>query len=126
MSIIHFKVEDTVQNLKGDIEALVPNYRAVIRTIQKELLEPVVTGTNKEATTQTTQPARFTDSDAPHSQDVHDPLRIGQPRRGIGAGFDHNWYACLIVSAWHGMLSCCWSCQNWADQQLQNSLLVIF
>jgi len=85
VSIIHFRVEDVVQNLKGDIAALVPNYRNVIRTIQKELLEPVVTGTNKEATTQTTQPARPTDSD------VRDPLRIGQPRRGIGAGFDHNW-----------------------------------
>jgi hypothetical protein len=99
VSIIHFKVEDVVQNLKGDIEALIPNYRDVIRTIQKELLEPVVTGTNKEATTQTTQPARFTDSDTPHSQYELDPLRIGQPRRGIGAGFDHNWYACFTVSA---------------------------
>jgi len=107
VSIIHFKVEDVVQNLKGDIEALVPNYRDVIRTIQKELLEPVVTGTNKEATTQTTKPDRSRDLDAPRSQDTHDPLRIGQPRRGIGVGFDHNWYACFIVSAWHGMLACC-------------------
>jgi len=107
VSIIHFKVEDVVQSLKGDIETLVPNYRDVIRTIQKELLEPVVTGTNKEATTQTTQPVRPTDSDAPHFQDMHDPLRIGQPRRGIGAGFDRDWYACFIVSAWHGMLTCC-------------------
>ena len=106
MSIIHFKVEDVVKNLKGDIEELVPTYRDVIRTIQKELLEPVVTGTNKEATTQTTQPARPTDSDVPHSQDVHDPLRIGRPRRGTGAGFDHNWYACFIVRAWHGLLAC--------------------
>jgi hypothetical protein len=23
------------------------------------------------------------------------------------------------------MLSCCWSCQNWADRKLQNSLPVI-
>lgn len=94
MSIIHFKVEDVVQSLKGDIETLVPNYRDVIRAIQKELLEPVVTGTNKEATTQTSQPARPTD---PRFQDIQDPLRIGQPRRGIGARFDRNWY---------GMLAC--------------------
>jgi hypothetical protein len=102
VSIIHFKVEDVVQNLKGDIEALVPDYRHVIRTVQKELLEPVVTGTNKEATTQTTQPA-----DAPHSQDVYDPLRIGQPWMRFGPEFDHNWYECFIVRAWHGMLACC-------------------
>ena len=101
VSIIHFRVEDVVQNLKGDIEELVPNYRDVIRIIQKELLEPVVTGTNREATTQTTTalPARYTNFDIPRSQDVRDPLRIGQPRRGIEAGFDHNWYACFIVSA---------------------------
>lgn len=96
MSIIHFRVEDVVQNLKGDIEELVPNYRDVIRIIQKELLEPLVTGTNREATTQT---ARFTNFDVPRSQDVRDPLSIGRPRRGIEPGFDHNWYACFIVSA---------------------------
>jgi hypothetical protein len=104
VSLIHFKVEDVVQNLKGDIAALVPKYRDVIRTIQKELLEPVVTGTNKDSTTQT---AQSTDSDVPHSQDVHDPLRTGQPRRGTGVRFDPNWYACFIVRAWHGMLACC-------------------
>jgi hypothetical protein len=99
--MIHFKVEDVVQNLKGDIEALIPSYRDVIRTIQKELLEPVVTGMNKEATTQTTQPAGFTDRETRHSQDERDPLLIGQPRRGIRAGFDHNWYARFIASASH-------------------------
>jgi hypothetical protein len=97
VSIIHFKVEDVVRNLKGDIETLVPNYRDVIRTIQKELLEPVVTGTNKEATTQTTQPARPTDPHATYFQQIPIPLRIGQPRRGIGAGFDRNWYACVSL-----------------------------
>jgi len=106
VSIIHFKVEDVVQNLKGDVEVLVPKYRDVIRTIQKELLEPVLTGSNKEATTQTTKQDRSTDSDAPRSQDIHDPLRIGQPSR-IVLRYDRNWYACFIVSTWHGMFTCC-------------------
>lgn len=83
MSIIHFKAEDVVQNLKGDIEALVPNYRDVIRTIQKELMEPVVTGTSKDVTTQTIEVV-------PHPLDTTQ-YRIGQPSRGIGAGYDHDW-----------------------------------
>jgi hypothetical protein len=33
-------------------------------------------------------------------------LLIGQPRRGIRAGFDHNWYARFIASASHWTLSC--------------------
>jgi hypothetical protein len=101
VSIIHFKVEDVVHNLKGDIETLVPNYRDVIRTIQKELLEPVVNGTNKEATTQTTPPPAI--SPVHRFEDMHDPLRIGQPRIGTVAGVVRNRYACLIVRAWHGM-----------------------
>jgi len=105
VSIIHFKVEDVVQNLKGDIEELVPTYRDVIRTIQKELLEPVVTGTNKEATTQTAKPDRSIDPDAPRSQDRRDPLMndpfiILPPMRSTGVGVDRNRYARFIVSAW--------------------------
>lgn len=107
ISIIHFKVEETVKNLKGDIEALVPKYKDVIDAIQKDLLEPVVTGTNKEATTQTAQPVfpvlRNSDirerSRSEERDEYDDPLRIGQPRRGIGVGFDPGWYAYFIVIA---------------------------
>jgi hypothetical protein len=81
---------------------LVPKYRDVITTIQKELLEPVVTGTNKEATTQTAQPETWSPPSRtlfnPHIRDEYDhPSRIGQPRRGIGVGFDPDWYACFNV-----------------------------
>jgi hypothetical protein len=102
ISIIHFKVEDTVKSLKGDIETLVPKYKDVIETIQKDLLEPVVTGTIKEAATQTSQP-RIPDarerSRSEERDEYDDPLRIGQPRRGIGVGFDPDWYAYFIVIA---------------------------
>jgi proteasome inhibitor subunit 1 (PI31) len=103
ISIIHFKVEDTVKNIKGDIETLVPKYKDVIEIIQKDLVEPVVSGTNKEATTQTTQPVPRTrdtrESSRSEEQDEYDdPLRIGQPRRGIGVGFDPDWYAYFIVN----------------------------
>lgn len=102
VSLIHFNVEDMVKNLKGDIETLVPKYKDIITTIQKDLLDPVVTGTNKEAATQTAQPE--TRAPPPHNplnppirDEYDDPLRIGQPRRGIGVGFDPNWYACFNV-----------------------------
>ncbi|XP_069678551.1 proteasome inhibitor PI31 subunit-like [Periplaneta americana] len=93
VSIIHFKVEDTVKNLKGSIEALIPTYKTVLQTVQKELLDPVATGVHREATTQTAQPpARSSEPTRPAFQDeFDDPLRIGQPRRGIGVGFDSNW-----------------------------------
>jgi hypothetical protein len=97
VSIIHFKVEDTVKNLKGGIEELIPNYRDVIETTRKDFLEPVVTGTNKEATTQTAQPVPSTPASRLLSRsegdEYDDPFRIGQPRRGIGVGFDPHWYA---------------------------------
>ncbi|XP_023716810.1 proteasome inhibitor PI31 subunit isoform X2 [Cryptotermes secundus] len=96
VSLIHFNVEDTVKNLKGDIETLVPKYRDIITTIQKDLLDPVVTGTNKEATTQTSQPETRVQPppnplNPPTRDEYDDPLRIGQPRRGIGVGFDPDW-----------------------------------
>lgn len=86
-----------MKNLKGDIEALVPKYRDVLETVRRDLLEPVVTGTNKEATTQTAQPVSrvpesHEPSPSPFEDDYDDPLRIGQPRRGIGVGFDPIWY----------------------------------
>jgi hypothetical protein len=102
VALIHFNVDDTVKNLKGDIETLVPKYRDIITTIQRDLLDPVVTGTNKETATQTAQPE--TSAPPPHNpwkppdrDEYDDPLRIGQPRRGIGVGFDPNWYACFSV-----------------------------
>jgi hypothetical protein len=96
VSLVHFNVEETVKSLKGDIETLVPTFRDVISTIQKGLLEPVVTGTNKEATTQTAQPETAA---PPYRDDYDDPARIGQPRRGIDVGFDPDWYACFDVVA---------------------------
>jgi hypothetical protein len=92
VSLIHFNVEATVKELKGDIETLVPKYRDVITTIQRDLLEPVVSGNNKEATTQTAQPeTRPPPSSRLIRDEYDDPLRIGQPRRGIGVGFDPDW-----------------------------------
>ncbi|KAJ9593359.1 hypothetical protein L9F63_015063 [Diploptera punctata] len=99
VSIIHFNIEETVKSLRGDIDTLIPTHKAVLETVEKNLVIPVVTGKNKEATTQTATAenrSRFrTSQEEPsrsHFEDDYDnPLRIGQPRRGIGVGVDPLW-----------------------------------
>ncbi|PSN43741.1 Proteasome inhibitor PI31 subunit [Blattella germanica] len=86
VSIIHFKVEDVVKNLRGDIGTLIPTYNAVVRTIDRDLVQPVVTGKNRETSTQTVQES--TTERGPSTRYIDDeydnPLRIGQPRGPAG------------------------------------------
>lgn len=67
-----FHIDETVKSLKGPIETLIPTYKEAIAQIQKDLLDPVFSGVNKEATTQT--PAQ------PQQAPEYDPLRIDRPR----------------------------------------------
>ncbi|KAJ8670809.1 hypothetical protein QAD02_002068 [Eretmocerus hayati] len=70
---VQFPVE-TVRELQGPIDSLIPNYQAVLDVIQKDLIEPVYSRSGHEVSTQTSS----SQSDRPNRDD-DDPLRVRSP-----------------------------------------------
>lgn len=62
VSKVLFNIENTVKEIKGHYETVIPNYKEVVDSLQKDLLRPIFEGLNKEATTQTV-PVRDDDDD---------------------------------------------------------------
>ena len=71
---------------------MVPTYKDIIEVIQKDLIDEVVSGKIKEATTQTAE-ASSRESVHQHNttesfeDEYDDPLRIGRPRLPRDPGF---------------------------------------
>ncbi|XP_058798288.1 proteasome inhibitor PI31 subunit [Phymastichus coffea] len=79
VSNVQFPLE-TVKELKGPLNRILPNYETILKTLKKDLVEPVYLGTGHEVSTQTSDT-----SDRPQrSDDDDDPLRVGPPHRPAG------------------------------------------
>ncbi|XP_067008959.1 proteasome inhibitor PI31 subunit [Anabrus simplex] len=91
VSNVSFAVDDTVRNLSGPIENLIPSYTDVLYNIQKDLIDPVFSGKKRTATTQTAEgeSSRANEPTAPRFRYEDDPLRV--PRRDVDPGFGSNW-----------------------------------
>lgn len=76
---VQFPIAQTVDELHGPLEALIPSYLMVMYTVRKELLEPIFPIDSVDSSTQTSASERKT-------RDVHpDPLRIDPPQRPSSA-----------------------------------------
>ncbi|OXU22164.1 hypothetical protein TSAR_000639 [Trichomalopsis sarcophagae] len=70
VSNIQFPI-DTVQEIQGSLETMIPTYDTLLNLLKKELVEPVYTGTGREVSTQTSE------SERPGRINYDDPLRVG-------------------------------------------------
>ncbi|KAK2582246.1 hypothetical protein KPH14_004592 [Odynerus spinipes] len=79
---IQFPISQTVNELHGPLEALIPSYKAVLHTIRKNLVEPVFGTNTVDIATQTlTSSEREHERDRERRQIDPDPLRVTPPSR---------------------------------------------
>lgn len=76
VSNVQFPI-DTVGELRGPLERLIPSYENVLTVLKRDFVEPVYSGSGREVSTQTVQP------EAPRRVEDDDPLRVGPPRRPV-------------------------------------------
>ncbi|XP_011255418.1 proteasome inhibitor PI31 subunit [Camponotus floridanus] len=77
ISNIQFSIEETVSTLHGPLEIVIPSYRTILHTIQKDLLGAIYSGNSKEVTTQTTTSSNQDSSQTNENRRHRDPLRVG-------------------------------------------------
>lgn len=77
VSNIAVHLENTVKEIKGPINKMIPEINVFLDRLRKELIQPVFEGTKKEIQTQT--PSNSAESS---NQRIIDPLAVGPPRRG--------------------------------------------
>ncbi|XP_029155649.1 proteasome inhibitor PI31 subunit [Nylanderia fulva] len=87
ISNIQFPIEETVSALHGPLETVIPSYRTILYSVQKDFVGTLY-GNTKEETTQTTEtneastrrdpdPLRVESNRPVHRLPEHDPARVG-------------------------------------------------
>jgi len=77
ISNVQFSIEETVSTLHGPLEIVIPSYRTILHTVQKDLLGAIYSGNSKEVTTQTTTSSNQDSFQANEYRIRRDPLRVG-------------------------------------------------
>ncbi|XP_076636866.1 proteasome inhibitor 31 kDa [Colletes latitarsis] len=84
VSNVQFSINQTVQNLHGPVESVIPSYQNVLQTIGTDLIEPILPSNTRESSAQTTPnedknvPMRFM-SPQEYYQSTTDPLGVLPP-----------------------------------------------
>lgn len=88
---VQFPVTQTVNELHGPLEAVIPSYQTVLYTVRKDLLEPVYSNGNVHASSQTSVSSeQERDRERERRQIDPDPLRVNPPGRPSSASVPWN------------------------------------
>ncbi|XP_043258806.1 proteasome inhibitor PI31 subunit [Colletes gigas] len=79
VSNVQFPINQTVQNLHGSLDSVIPSYQNVLQTIGTDLIEPILPSNTRESSVQTTANEDKNDSTQSTSKPQTVPLRVQPP-----------------------------------------------